>query len=773
MYKNFFGLAKDPFIVSPDPQFLFSTAETDKTYARLLDGIRSRKGLILLVGEVGTGKTLLLRKLIEQLKKDATATAFVFNPRMSAAELVDFVLTDFGFEHNSQDKLRTFKVLQEWLLKRRKLGQTSALIIDESQNLSKEAFEIVHALSNLETPTEKLLQIIISGQREIEAILRQPEMKPVSQRIAVRLRTGPLRPTETFQYIAHRLRVAGGDVKTIFTPAAVKAVSWSSTGIPRLINLICEHALISGYADNQKPVRAETIWEVAKEFGLGVATWGEETPADEVFKALETGALTPPVTKITEKVSAQPIPAIPPAEVPKPLRSPIPAATQAPSAMPRVTAPAASHPAAVVTGAPSAGGPAPKESPAGHPVIPPKPAAGAPASAEDTDAAPRETSQPRLLKQVAVGRGFPNVYTMPPKPALERPASPLWATLALILLGVVLAGYYFMGDRLLMKIRRGAPPNSRSQSLTLGKSPADNLAGPHAPGPSGTTGVAAQEPAPTPPASSAPGGNVEQVPATPAESAREELPPAPPRHPPRLKPERAEAQVLPKPAAREATVPPPTGRMAVASNVPGAAITVDGRSDPNWTTPHLFANLSPGAHSIVVSKQGYNEAQQRVTVEAGREASVSVTLAPPRGEIDISTRPPGAEVLIDGKSYGPGPVKAEVDAGEHTFLVRQAGRDPVEGKLVVQGQAVVQRTIDLPLKPPPLPEMNVAVTTNPPAATVYVDGAPISGKTPLSFHLSPGHHILILFAEGHRPVRREVDVPADKTLAVNETLTGQ
>lgn len=257
MYKNFFGLARDPFIVSPDPYFLFSTAETDKTYARLLDGIRSRKGLILLVGEVGTGKTLLLRKLIEQLKKDATATAFVFNPRMSAAELVDFVLSDFGFDQDSKDKLRTFKVLQDWLLKRCKMGQTSALIIDESQNLSKEAFEVVHALSNLETPTEKLLQIIISGQREIEGILRQPEMKPVSQRIALRLRTCPLSPTETFQYIAHRVRVAGGDAKAIFTPAAIKAVSWSSTGIPRLINLICEHALMAGFVNQRKPVDAK------------------------------------------------------------------------------------------------------------------------------------------------------------------------------------------------------------------------------------------------------------------------------------------------------------------------------------------------------------------------------------------------------------------------------------------------------------------------------------------------------------------------------------
>jgi hypothetical protein len=187
----------------------------------------------------------------------------------------------------------------------------------------------------------------------------------------------------------------------------------------------------------------------------------------------------------------------------------------------------------------------------------------------------------------------------------------------------------------------------------------------------------------------------------------------------------------------------------------------------------MFKDLSPGVHSIVVSKQGYNEAQQSVTMEAGRETSINATLTPPRGKIDISTRPPGAEVLIDGKSYGPGPVRAEVDAGQHTFLVRQAGREPIEGKVVVLDQAVVQRTIDLPLEPLTPPAMNIAVTTTPPSATVYVDGALMSGKTPISFHLSPGHHILIIFAAGYRPVRREIDVPQDGALTVNEKLSGQ
>ena len=192
-----------------------------------------------------------------------------------------------------------FETLQEWLLGRNLKGQTSVLIIDEAQNLSTEVFEVVRALSNLETPTEELLQIILSGQREIEETLRRPELKPVTQRITLRLRTCPLSPAETLQYIAHRLRVAGGNVETVFTPEAGMAVSWSSAGIPRLINLICEHALISGYADQRKPIGAETIWEVAREFALGVATWGEEAVADEGLGPLETGALTQPITEIT------------------------------------------------------------------------------------------------------------------------------------------------------------------------------------------------------------------------------------------------------------------------------------------------------------------------------------------------------------------------------------------------------------------------------------------------------------------------------------------
>lgn len=825
------------------------------TYASLLHGIRARKGLILLVGEVGTGKTLLIRKLLDQIHGEATATAFVFNPRMSAAEFLDFALSDFGIKHDFKDRVRTLATLQEWLLGRNLRGQKSVLIVDEAQHLSAEAFEVVRALSSLETPTENPLQIVLSGQPEIENTLSQPGMRPFTQRIGLRLRTCLLRPAETLQYIAHRLRIAGGNVETVFTPEAGMAVSWSSAGIPRLINLICEHALISGYADQRKPIGAGTIWKIAREFNLRVATWAEAALADEVSGPIESGALTRRIPEITEPASAlpqaapirvspgphkphmpmgarrhagtsaevpitaqggegvksvasrtplpmetppgipevisqpnegqvsprvavQPFRDIQPEEIPTPWSKQIPVATQAPSAMPRgtVTASGASNLSGEITGAQSAGGEGAKESPAGRPAIAAKSAAVAQRSAEGTNVAPRQAQQPISQKMRAAGPGLAHINYVPSPPARERPGVLQWTTLALISMGVVLGSYYLIGGRLLMRTRGGEPPNSTSKALTSEKPPGDNLAGLPTPTPSGGTGVTGQEQAPPQQAASVPGGKAKQVTAIPAKSAREQLPSASPRLVSRLASPSSEVQGPRKQASvgTSPPLPPPApGRLSVTSNVPGASITVDGRSDPSWTAPHLFADLSPGVHTVVVAKQGYKEAQQSVTVDGGGETSVNATLAPPRGEIDISTHPPEAEVLIDGKSYGSGPVRAKVDAGQHTFLVRQAGREPVEGSFVVQDQAVVQRTIDLPLKPITQPVMNIAVTTNPPSATVYADGAAMSGKTPTSFHLSPGHHTLIIFAAGYRPLRREIDVPEDRVLSVNATLSGQ
>ena len=242
MYKKFFNLNEDPFNVSPDPRFLYSTAEIQEAFAHVLSGIRHRKGLILLTGEVGTGKTILLKDLMDTLHGESTATAFVFNPILTPSEFFDYVLSDFGLAHDSKDNPRMLKVLFQWILERRNQGKNTVLIIDEAQDLHPDVLEEIRLLSNLETPSEKLLQIILSGQPEIETKLDQPQLRHLSQRIALRCRTHALTLADASNYVAHRLNVAGGDVWTIFTSEAVGSVYRFSQGIPRVINLLCQRS---------------------------------------------------------------------------------------------------------------------------------------------------------------------------------------------------------------------------------------------------------------------------------------------------------------------------------------------------------------------------------------------------------------------------------------------------------------------------------------------------------------------------------------------------
>jgi len=328
------------------------------------------------------------------------------------------------------------------------------LIVDEAQNLTPEAFQVVHALSNMETPTEKLLQIILSGQREIEATLRLPELKPFRQRIAVRLRTCPLSPDETRQYIAHRLHVAGGDMQTIFTPGAVKAVAWSSAGIPRLINLICEHALITGYADQRRPVGAQTVQDVAREFSLAVANLSPEDLAEGVLVPPEPGAIVPPSSEIASPAGPVPLPAPHrvPAEI---LENPMPigAETHTGNSALAVLTPQGEGSVTSVT-----------------PMIAAKSPAVSQGSAEDAICVPRKAPPPLLLKKVAAGRGFAHIKNVSPQPGRERPGASRWAALVFVLMGLALGGYYLVASGLLTKARRGEPPNSSIQSpnSTLG-----------------------------------------------------------------------------------------------------------------------------------------------------------------------------------------------------------------------------------------------------------------------------------------------------------------
>lgn len=268
MYKKFFGLRENPFNVNPDPRYLFPTRHTEEALAVLTYGIQSRKGFIMLSGEVGTGKTTLLNKLLDWLHRENVATAFVFNSRLNVTQFMDFMMADFGIPCDTKMKSQVLLKLNQWLLERYRAGETAVLIVDEAQNLSPQVLEEIRLLTNLETSTEKLLQIVLSGQPELEHKLNQPLLRQLRQRITLRCRTHALTPEEGAGYIAERLRVAGGDGAVIFSPEAVERIQYYSRGIPRVINLLCEHALISAFVDQKRPILPETIEEVAREFDL-------------------------------------------------------------------------------------------------------------------------------------------------------------------------------------------------------------------------------------------------------------------------------------------------------------------------------------------------------------------------------------------------------------------------------------------------------------------------------------------------------------------------
>jgi general secretion pathway protein A len=268
MYKKFFGLRENPFNVNPDPRFLFSTRHTEEAFAVLTYGIQSRKGFITLTGEVGTGKTTLLNKLLDWLHEQSLATAFVFNSRLNVTQFLDFMMADFGIPCDTRMKSQVLIKLNQWLLERYRAGETAVLVVDEAQNLSSQVLEEIRLLTNLETATEKLLQIVLCGQPELEQKLNQPGLRQLRQRITLRCRTYPLTLEETSGYIEERLRIAGGDGTIIFAPDTVEALHRYARGIPRVVNLLCEHALISAFVDQKRPVQVATIDEVAREFDL-------------------------------------------------------------------------------------------------------------------------------------------------------------------------------------------------------------------------------------------------------------------------------------------------------------------------------------------------------------------------------------------------------------------------------------------------------------------------------------------------------------------------
>lgn len=268
MYKTFFGLKASPFNVNPDPRFLYMTRHTNEALACLAYGVQNRKGFMLLTGEVGTGKTTILNKLLDWFRTQRVKSAFIFNPRLQVNEFFEFMFSDLGIPIGSRDKGQYLLRLNQWLLERYRSREAVVLIVDEAQNLSAEMLEEIRLLTNLETSTEKLLQIVLAGQPELELKLKAPELRQLRQRITLRCKTYALSHEQTGAYIAQRLKIAGAGEDPIFTPEAIDAVSRYSSGIPRVVNLLCEHALINAFVEQKRPIPAEIVEGVAREFEL-------------------------------------------------------------------------------------------------------------------------------------------------------------------------------------------------------------------------------------------------------------------------------------------------------------------------------------------------------------------------------------------------------------------------------------------------------------------------------------------------------------------------
>lgn len=269
MYKSFFGLRESPFDINPNPGYLVFTSQVEKAVEELTYGIQTRKGLILLTGEAGTGKTTLINSLLAWLRQRETPVAFIFDPHLETGHLYERILAEFGVTFDSRLNGDALIPLKRRLSQCYRAGKTAVLIVDEAQGLSFDVLEEIRTLLNLETPCEKLLQIVLAGQPEFEETLRRPELYQFRQRIAVRCNTAPLRLEETRHYIQDRLRIAGARRECpVFSSEAMDAVHLYARGIPRVVNLLCEHVLINAYVDRLRPVPARLVAEVARDFQL-------------------------------------------------------------------------------------------------------------------------------------------------------------------------------------------------------------------------------------------------------------------------------------------------------------------------------------------------------------------------------------------------------------------------------------------------------------------------------------------------------------------------
>jgi general secretion pathway protein A len=264
MYTAFYGLREKPFALTPDPRFLFLAGSHREALAHVLYGIEQGEGFIAVTGEVGTGKTTLCRTLLQRLGPD-TEVAFVFNPPASGEDLLRAISVEFGLITEGRTRSELNDQLNEFLLEQKREGHRVLLIVDEAQNLSPATLEEVRLLSNLETSTSKLIQILLFGQPELDDMLESKRLRQLRQRISVRWSLDSLSSAETREYVRHRLRIATGGDTEIFSERALREIHRRARGIPRLVNLLCDRSLLAGYAAGVRSVDRDLVAQATRE----------------------------------------------------------------------------------------------------------------------------------------------------------------------------------------------------------------------------------------------------------------------------------------------------------------------------------------------------------------------------------------------------------------------------------------------------------------------------------------------------------------------------
>lgn len=265
MYCDYFGFSEKPFTITPNPHFVFLSGIHREAYARLLYGVDSHAGFIALTGEVGTGKTTMLRTLLTQLDPEKYTSALIFNSSMSGEQLLAGICREYGINVVEPSRSAYLDALYTFLIEQNSAERTVVLVIDEAQNLAPDVLEQVRMISNLETERDKLIQIILAGQPELNAVLRRHDLRQLNQRITVRCRLTPMKLDDTTRYINHRLKISGSRIPNIFSPSAIRRIYRFTRGVPRLINVACEQALVMAWTRETLSVSPSIAAEVIAE----------------------------------------------------------------------------------------------------------------------------------------------------------------------------------------------------------------------------------------------------------------------------------------------------------------------------------------------------------------------------------------------------------------------------------------------------------------------------------------------------------------------------